>query len=414
MAEWQKKRNPDDVPTPIAVAVSDFCRRAKAPATAGEVREALSFLSEDEDFRVRALADGEPEATGLGPFAVVDVVSGTPPVLAVQRQGCGYYELVRQLAKERAERTPAAPLEGIAPPPHPAPASLLDDEVRGRIPSSPAPVSAASEKPGKAAKPSVQERIAPKKREAAAPPVEADEPEALGTGKRQLPQPRGRFTRLAATKRPADELSDPSSRDYLNDLIDQHPHRMSLLKTLGEQYSGRAGMPLSFGDIEAALEGHDLAEKLKKKERELVLAGYTEHKGAQGRVAWALGVTPAELEKLGKALGISQEVTELRERYKREALSPQNLTYRLDLLGRTKYLSDLGIQKRFMDSLEKDLRSMIQGAVGEATDVGSLADVVGRKFGAPSELVSRAMDRLGLTAEYRKRFATEPAPPSHP
>ncbi|NPC87307.1 hypothetical protein HPC49_55175, partial [Pyxidicoccus fallax] len=89
---WQRRRQPDDVPTPVAVAVSDFCRRAKSPAPAPEVREALALLAEDDDFRVRALTDGEPEASPLGPFAVVDVLRGTAPSLAAQRQACGFYD----------------------------------------------------------------------------------------------------------------------------------------------------------------------------------------------------------------------------------------------------------------------------------------------------------------------------------
>ena len=55
---WQRKRQPDEVPTPVAVAVSDYCRRAKGAAPAGEVREALALLAETDDFRVRDLAEG--------------------------------------------------------------------------------------------------------------------------------------------------------------------------------------------------------------------------------------------------------------------------------------------------------------------------------------------------------------------
>src|SRR5437762_84055 len=29
--QWHRRRRPDEVPTPVAVAVSDFCRRARAP-----------------------------------------------------------------------------------------------------------------------------------------------------------------------------------------------------------------------------------------------------------------------------------------------------------------------------------------------------------------------------------------------
>ena len=76
---WQRKRQPDEVPTPLAVALSDFCRRAKAPASPLEVREALALVSGDEEFRVRQLTDGEPQATPLGPFAAIDVLQGAAP-----------------------------------------------------------------------------------------------------------------------------------------------------------------------------------------------------------------------------------------------------------------------------------------------------------------------------------------------
>src|SRR4051812_47748352 len=114
MTEWTRKRRPDEVPTPVAVAVSDFCRRAKAPATAVEVRDALSTVSEADDFRVKAVADGEPAASPLGPFAVIDLVHGAEPELAAQRQRTGYYEIVQQLIALR-ETPVAATVERPAP-----------------------------------------------------------------------------------------------------------------------------------------------------------------------------------------------------------------------------------------------------------------------------------------------------------
>ena len=116
---WQRQRQPDDVPTPVAVAVSDFCRRAKSPATPTEVREALALLSEADDFRVRTLTDTEPQARPLGPFAVVDVLKGTAPTLAAARQGCGYYDVVQELARVHEEKRPPAPppSSSASPPP---------------------------------------------------------------------------------------------------------------------------------------------------------------------------------------------------------------------------------------------------------------------------------------------------------
>ena len=116
MIDWSRRRHPDDVPTPVAVAVSDFCRRARAPASAAAVREALSLLSEADDFRVRALTDEEPETNPLGPFAVVDVIAGATQALASQRESTGYYELVQALAEERLKKAPLPSSPSRLPP----------------------------------------------------------------------------------------------------------------------------------------------------------------------------------------------------------------------------------------------------------------------------------------------------------
>ena len=104
---WQRRRNPDDVPTPLAVAVSDFCRRTGVSASPAEVRDALSLLSEDEDFRVRTVTDAEPEARPLGPWAVIDILRGTTQSLAATRHQSGYYDLARELVLLRESPAPA-------------------------------------------------------------------------------------------------------------------------------------------------------------------------------------------------------------------------------------------------------------------------------------------------------------------
>src|SRR5687767_168478 len=107
---WRRRREPEEVPTPVAVAVADFCRRAGAPAPPAEVRQALATLESEEDFRARMVADGEPLARPLGPWALVDVVRGAAPDLAAAREACGYYALVRELVGH-------APLPAAAQPP---------------------------------------------------------------------------------------------------------------------------------------------------------------------------------------------------------------------------------------------------------------------------------------------------------
>ncbi len=384
MATWERKRAPDEVPTPVAVALSDFCRRAKASASAAEVREALSLLAEAEDFRVRELAEQEPKAQPLGPFAVVDVLSGTEPAVAATRQQSGYYALARELVEERERKAPPplpAPEPAPAPRAEPAPAVWSEPH--------------ALEKPRKRAekeKPlTVAEKIAPKKRLEPAP-------------KRELPAPRGRFTRVEGARRPAGELFNAESKELLEGMLEQHPHRFALTRALAAAYSGRAGSALGMPDVLDALREHGLLEGLERKEKELVVASFAEHRGASGRVAWALSLNPSEVHKLVEALGIGRQVEDQRERFRREALDARNFAGRLDLLGRSKYLADLGIEKRFTESLRGELRGKLAACVEDASSITELFELAGKRNAVSPELLSRAADRLKLTEELRRKL----------
>ncbi len=392
MNDWSRKRPPDEVPTPLAVAVSDFCRRAKQPASAAEVREALSFLGGSDDARVRSVTDAEPAATPLGPFALVDIIQGTTVELAAHRQGCGYYELIRKLAPPLAERP--APAEAPTPAPR-------------------APQKAPVPRPRRAAKRAaavpvaLSERIGPKRRaagSAAAVAVEMEAVETPAAPRRELPAPRGRFTRLPSPKRPIEDLFEPEGRDAISGLIDQQGHRLAVLKALVEQFEGRQGAPLAAADLDAAIERHGLAERLERRERELLLSAYREHRGASGRVAWALDLKPGELVRLVKAAGLANEVDEARERFKREALA-SDLRLRLDLLGRRRYLVDLGIVRRFNERLAADLLPLLEGCLDGVGDLAALAAAAAKKHGLEATQVERAVDELGLASPLRDRLS---------
>ena len=420
ISPWQRRRQPDDVPTPVAVAVSDFCRRAKAPAPAQEVREALALLTEEEDFRVRALTDGEPETAPLGPFAVVDILRGVAPSLAAQRQTCGYYTVAQELAQVREEKTPP-----------PAPASTAPTfalQPAGSAPGEEADAKTGRRKSAKAEAAAVLERIAPRKRssdeedgsdapEALAsagatsgvlPPDDEDAPRFI---KRELPKPRGRFTRVEAQRLSFFELTRAEGKTTLEEAIEATEHRFSLLRTLEHRYNGPHG-ELTQVDMENALRQHGIMEVLEERERNNLLTSFAAQRGATGRVAWALGLSPSELQRLTRALHLSAEVENLRERFRSEVLSNSHLTHRLDLLGRDKYLADLGIQKKFTDSLRKELERLVKDVMSDATDLHSLANVVGRKHGAPAELVTRAFERLGMAESLRKQLSSQTLPPS--
>jgi len=365
---WTRKRNADEVPTPVAVAVADFCRRGGAPAAPAEVRDALSALGPEDDLRVQALAGGEPPLQPLGPYAVVDVLAGTAPGLAAQRQASGYYQLARELlAREQPTRqgatdSRAAVPEPAAPPP---PEGL---PARAGHPAAEAP----ARRP--AAATTVAERIAPRRRPAGARPSEV-----------QPALPRGRFTQLPAEQPPLEGLDAA----HLSDLLVQHGHRPALLRALS---TGRT-LELTPRALDAALERAGLLEGISRHERTLLLAALEEQRGALGRAAWSLGVRPAELAAWVEGLGLAPEVERIRERFRRQALAPAHWTARLDLLGKRKYLEDLGISADFERALSRDLRHALEtteGPPGERT--GALAS----RLGVAPESLRRGLLRLGL------------------
>jgi hypothetical protein len=388
---WKRKRSPDDVPTPVAVAVSDYCRRAKKPASAAEVREALSLLSEDDDFRVRELTDGEPDLSGLGPFAVIDRILGTETELCARRQDVGYYDVVRELVREQESKVPARSEPFAASPPR-AVGSV------GQVAMPDRPASRASAP----AKLTVQEKIAPKKRsrEDLAAKAELETPDAemeeAASARKEKPAPRGRFRQLEPVRRYLEELEETDGRDYLLEVLEQARHRIEVRDVLARDFNAPHDRPINLSDVDAALQQHTLLEPLLKEERAQLSKLYREHRGASGRVAWALGISTSDLSRLVKAHEGTLNLEALRDTYRKEAMSPDNLTARLDLLGRTKYLADLGIAGKFEKALEKDLRALMDSVGRDDRSSAESLEAAALKADVPKELLGRALEKLGI------------------
>lgn len=377
MASWERKRQPDDVPTPVAVAVSDFCRRAGTPAAPRAVREALSTVAEADDFRVRSVTDAEPPVRPLGPFAVVDLARGTPPDTAALRERSGYYALVEELlalAELRPGRAPPEPANALPAPPEPTgPALPLAAPVEEAAASAGRKTAQRSEP----AAPTMAQRIAPRRRTTQPPAQSA---------------PRGRFTQGELQRAPLETLEQPEGRSTLESLLAQHGHRTALLRTLAHGYVGSRGEPTAT-ELDALLAHHGLLDAAEASERELLLSALSEHRGALGRVAWTLGLRGPELTALVSRLGLGPEVDRLREHFRREVLTPPSWTVRLDLLGRRKYLEDLGLDREFEDRLRGDLGREIRALEASAEDVPA---ALARRLSVSPTLVGRALQRLGL------------------
>ncbi len=388
MMDLQRKRLPEDVPTPVAVAVADFCRRAKAPASPGLVRDALALLDDDDDTRVRQLTDAEPTAR-LGPFALVDVILGTKTSVAAEREQTGYYEEVRKATRDRKPpKGPAVPVLTTAKKaislPSPAPSAPREKKTRGQ---------------------SLQEKIAPHKRRAGEFDREVHTQALPGTHflpKRNLPAPRGRFTTVDPSRASFETLFRPEGKETVESLIEQVPHRIALLRTLEQGYVSKRGEALSVGDVEDVLEEHSLFEVIEKKEREGLLAALIDSKGSFSRASHAFGLTTEELEKLIGALGVTSEVEQVRDRYTKEALSSENLGLRLELLFRGRYLEDLGIEKKFQQQLTRQLAALVEEVKDAATTVPTLVDMLSRQYALHAESLRRALEKLGLLEPWLK------------
>ena len=383
MEQWQRRRHPDDVPTPIAVAVADYCRRAKSPAAAAVVREALATLADDDDFRVRQLTDAEPKVRPLGPFAVVDLIHGTTPAVASQREQTGYYELVRSMAAK------------TQPPARPAPPPVVK---RAKVKPLVGPDARSARREKKAAA-TMAEKVGPRKRTPTAPKVIAEAPAAAPVWKRrELPAPRGKFTRIEAEAGQLDELNRPSAKPEFLAMVEANGNRIALRKALERRYVVRRGVVPSPDDVDALLARHKLQKLIERQERGAIMSALIQHRGALTKVAFELGINAFELSRLIELIGLRREVDEIRERFIREALSTPNLSMRLELLQHGKYLGDLKIVRRFKEALERDLLEMLE-ELPVMSDLDQLTAAAAKRHALDAQSLRRAIDRLGIEGQ---------------
>ena len=386
MQPWQRHRHPDDVPTPVAVAVADYCRRSGNRPLPKLVREALAFVRDAEDLRLRELAEQEPGARSLGPFAVVDVLHGASPADAAERERSGYYAEVQRTA---IDAPPPAPPSPPTPPPPP---------YRSAPAAAPAPAKASRRK-----KPlTLAEQVAPRRREkgqAPTPPRPPPEEKAsVFRPKRDLPPPRGRFTRVKAPLERGERLGDAASRAELVALAGQVEHRFALRKLLALGHTSKGADTLAQADVDRALVKHGLEADLARRERELVLGGCMEHRGALGSLAKSLGVQRLELDALVAHLGIKREIREIRDRFTREAMAARALSMRLGLLNRRRYLDDLGITRRFEQALRTELTAALEAAADDSDTRAETLALAAKRQAVGEDVLLKAIETLGLTA----------------
>ncbi|WNZ65649.1 hypothetical protein QEG98_19775 [Myxococcus sp. MxC21-1] len=136
----------------------------------------------------------------------------------------------------------------------------------------PAADASAGKKGGKAAKEdleaTVKERIAPRKR---APTEDtlgspADFAEEPALSRRDLPRPRGRFTRVEAPRASFMELTRLTGKPVVEAAMEAADHRFALLRALSQRFNGARG-ELTQVDLENVLRDHGLMDAMVEKER---------------------------------------------------------------------------------------------------------------------------------------------------
>jgi hypothetical protein len=92
---------------------------------------------------------------------------------------------------------------------------------------------------------------------------------------------------------------------------------------------------------------------------------------------------------------MTEAVDRIRDRFRREALQPVHWTARLDLLGKRKYLEDLGVSSDFERSVTEDLRRALEATPGADDERTAL---LATRLGVSPEALRRSLLRLGLVS----------------
>jgi hypothetical protein len=322
-------------------------RDCTAGADETEIRAALSTLSPAEEKRLQRLLR-DPPRIHLGPFAWADLARGTDPQIAAARELSGYYEHQRDALA--AQVAAARPRVGQA--------------RRSRAPKSkPATTERAQELLGLFA----YHRDAPLVARSLGIPLAAldAELEALGIRRKAYRIARGTDAQMPLAKAAAgsggtpvrrrtrtpaplptpapEEPRSPSEQQILKALLAEVGPRRALL---GERLGASGGALL------ARLRAAGLEREFALRERDLIRALWSKHRGSEAKVAAELRTTPRELRDIAVERGIARELDSLRDRVRREALRRRWPQERIEqLLHRRDELRELGV----LEGLEREV-----------------------------------------------------------
>lgn len=412
---FELARDPDEVPTPLAIAAADFCRRAGRPSSPESVRLALARLDFAEDEELRALVESEPEATPLGPEALVDLVRGLSAEEASAREESGYY-----VAMARAPRKPPPPRGQRPSSPAANPAErreaqrqellgalaeakgdlgkaaanlgVTEDVLQGRVKrlSLVRKAQAITEQSGRAARaPVVRPKGTKVERTRPSAPVPPPLPKH-GAGR----PPRGRLVLGTSAHRDPRELERPEAKQELRELLGAFKgNRKQLLRRLNEVFVSTKGK-LTPEKLDALLQKHHLAKEAEQMELDNLRFLFTQARGDLSEVATRMKLPPPELRKQLEARGLWADAERIRDRYRRELfgrpLSEQIFTF----LKRSRYLRELDA----MRPMERHLREELERAWDVARDLPEdlRAERLAKRLNVPADLAGELIHRFRL------------------
>lgn len=416
-AGYQLARDPDEVPTPLAIAAADFCRRAGRPSSPEAVRVALARLEPSEDQALQALVDHEPRARPLGPEALVDLVRGLDPEEAAAREESGYY-----LAMARAPRVPApAPSlrpRGVARPTAQALRTQQKEElvqaleqVGGDLPRAARLLGIEVEQLQARLKrfslvrqaraltrgPGVPVAIAPQLRPRGTHTVRerpraAVPPPLPKRGAGRLPK--GRLVLGTAAGRDPRELERPTGKDELAELVRSfRGNRRALLERLNQIFRSPRG-PMSLEQLDALIARHNLRAEADRLEHENLLFLFTQARGDLPAVAKKLKLTAGALKRELQARGLWAEAERIRDRFRRELFGRAISEQVHSLLTRQSYLKEMGALKALDQHVRREVERQWEGA--RASGPAGRAAALARRLNVDSDVVATLMVRYRL------------------
>jgi hypothetical protein len=353
-------RDPDTVDEALVAGV----RAHTQAAGDAEIRAALASLTSREEKRLRRMLRDPPPGK-FGPFAWADLARGTDAKIAAARELSGYYTLL-------AERDALASLarKPPAPPPVKARREAAAPRTDGEFPAArpartgPARSERAQHLLGLFAYHRDAPLVARSLRVALADLNE--ELELLGIRRRaygltrgtdaQMPRaaavdgpsgPSVRRRARAAAPEPAPAPAQPPPEESESAMLrallaEAGPRRTVLAARLGT----------SGGALLARFRAAGLEREFALRERDLIRALWSKHRGSEAKVAAELETTPEALRDLAVARGLARELEGHRDRLRREALRRRWPRDRIEqVLHRRDELQELGV----LDGLQREV-----------------------------------------------------------